>query len=306
MQQAPDQIRMQIPGFQPITLEDKQIFNSFFKSFPPLISEYTFTNLYMWRNYYQFTWQRSQDHLLLIAQKDPKKFIFFPPIGPDPGSMISKYQEIVRKYEKPGDIHRIPETLYSFFSEHPDQFEIIEDRNQWDYVYSRESLVSLAGGDLFNERKKLNKFKRFYPYEYLQLDDHLISDCKNLQESWCSEYRDCFEDMSLIEEHNAIMDILTHHKELDFRGGIIKIEGKIAAFELGEPLNADTMVIHIEKANPEIPGCYQAINQQFAEKSSEGFQFINREQDLGEPNLRRAKEGYHPVKMNKKWIIHLK
>ena len=73
------------------------------------------------------------------------------------------------------------------------------------------------------------------------------------------------------------------------------VDGNLEAFTLGEKLNADTAVIHLEKANPEIRGLYAAINQSFLENAWQDTAWVNREQDLGEPGLRKAKLSYHPV-----------
>jgi hypothetical protein len=64
-------------------------------------------------------------------------------------------------------------------------------------------------------------------------------------------------------------------------------------------------VIHIEKANPEIPELYAMINQQFCEKTWSNVPMINREQDLGEPGLRQAKLSYLPDHLVEKFRIRL-
>ena len=68
-------------------------------------------------------------------------------------------------------------------------------------------------------------------------------------------------------------------------------------------MNKNTAVIHIEKANPEIPGLYAAINQRFCQNAWAGMEFINREQDLGIEGLRAAKKSYNPHHMVDKYIL---
>ena len=83
----------------------------------------------------------------------------------------------------------------------------------------------------------------------------------------------------------------------------IKIGDKIAAVTLAEKLLPDTMVIHVEKANPDIPGLYQVINQEFLLHEAAGCSFVNREQDLGIPGLRTSKMSYNPVRFVKKYTV---
>jgi len=115
--------------------------------------------------------------------------------------------------------------------------------------------------------------------------------------------RECVESPELLSEDYAIREALTHFEELDYRGGAVEINAEIEAFSLGEPLNPNTAVIHIEKANPDIPGLYVAINQLFCKNAWSPMEYINREQDLGLEGLRRAKESYHPSHMVNKYTL---
>jgi hypothetical protein len=124
----------------------------------------------------------------------------------------------------------------------------------------------------------------------------------DMQETWC-QLKKCEEDPGLLMEDYAIYQALTHLDELDLQGGAIIIDDKIEAFTLGEPLNQDTAVIHIEKANPDIPGLYAAINQLFCSNAWSHMTYVNREQDLGIEGLRTAKQSYSPHHMVNKYIV---
>ena len=115
----------------------------------------------------------------------------------------------------------------------------------------------------------------------------------------------CEEDLNLIGEGDATREALLNFEALRIKGAVILVEGKVEAFTLGERLNAQTAVVHIEKANSDIRGLYAAINQQFCEREWSDTTFINREQDLGEPGLREAKLSYNPDHMVEKFRIRL-
>lgn len=106
-------------------------------------------------------------------------------------------------------------------------------------------------------------------------------------------------------EWEAVREILTNYHILNLTGGVIMIEGRVEAFTIGELLNENTAVVHIEKANPEIPGLYPMINQQFCEKSLHNITYVNREQDLGIDGLREAKLSYYPDHFEEKYQIRM-
>ena len=111
--------------------------------------------------------------------------------------------------------------------------------------------------------------------------------------------------MSLLGEWEAIGAVLANYQALGLQGGVILLDDRVQAFSCGELLNKDTAVIHLEKANPELRSLYAIVNQQFTREAWAGVPFINREQDLGEPGLRKAKLSYHPQRLVEKYRIRL-
>ena len=96
------------------------------------------------------------------------------------------------------------------------------------------------------------------------------------------------------------------YKELGLVGGLLRAEGRVVAFTLGEPVCDDTFVVHIEKAYAEVRGAYPLINQQFLEHEVSAYPYVNREDDTGEEGLRKAKLSYKPVFMVEKGTAILK
>ena len=116
---------------------------------------------------------------------------------------------------------------------------------------------------------------------------------------WCNE-NGCEEDEEKNAEMCVTLNALRLFKELELVGGILKIDGEVAAFTLGEPVCSDTFVVHIEKAYAEVQGAYPMINQQFVEHECMDYQYVNREEDTGAEGLRKAKLSYRPAFMVEK------
>lgn len=297
-----DQDLLQSLGFKPLDLEDKEAINAFLRATPPQTSELTFTNLFMWRGHYQPHWRAWQGCLLILAQVEGAAPFAFPPVGP--GDLTPACQELCRVLERlgaPAGLARVGGDLLPHIS--PEAFSATLDRDQCDYVYLSAELAALSGNRFHRKKNHLNKFRKAFPgHRYLPLDEGLVEQVLQMQQDWCALH-DCASDLSLAEEDQAIYQALKHFGQLDFEGAAILVEGKVEAFALGEMLNPETAVIHIEKANPELPGLYAAINQHFAEKAWAGFTYLNREQDLGLEGLRLAKESYNPHHMVEKYLL---
>lgn len=288
--------------FKPIELEDVATFKEFFAVGPPRISEMTFTNLFMWRTRYRPIWRLWQDSLLLIFQPDDEPPFGVPPVGK--GDKKEAVEVLCKDLAKLSSPVRLCRADTDLVSSHIDRnmFEVIEDRDNSDYVYLTENLIRLPGNRYHRKKNHLNKFLKTYAFEYRELNAELVEEFLGLQESWC-ELRDCAANPGLFQENTAVYEALTHYETLGFSGGAILIDWKVEAFCLGEPLNPETGVIHAEKANPDIPGLYVAISHFFCREAFSNLKYVNREQDLGVEGLRQAKLSYIPDHMVEKFTL---
>ena len=276
------------PDFKPISLTDREQISSFLHQNPPVTSELTFTNVFMWRHRYKFQWCLGEDSLLIIGVIDSGEYFALPPVGQNDLTLpVRQLLDYLRRFTSTPEIHRVPETSAQRYAEAL-SLEVEEDQANSDYVYRTKSLINLSGRKYHRKRNHLNQFR--------------IKDCLELEEQWC-RLRNCLENPALFNEEQAIREALLHYDELNCQGALILVDDKAVAFSLGESLNPDTAVIHIEKANPEYPGSYAVINQEFCQHAWKDFTYINREQDLGEPSLRQAKLSYYPDHMSNKVIL---
>jgi hypothetical protein len=175
------------------------------------------------------------------------------------------------------------------------------DRDDWDYVYLTTDLADLPGDRYHPKRNFVTRCLSKYECQYASIGPSEVEKCLGLQTRWCN-LRRCNEVPGLEAENTAIKTTFDHYEHLGVFGGVIYVDGKIEGFTIAEPLTTDVAVIHFEKANPGIEGLYQVINQWFCQKALTKFKFVNREQDLGIPGLRKAKESYYPHHMVEKHI----
>jgi hypothetical protein len=302
----PDLNMPQFPMFVPLELKDQEVFQTFFSAYRPEISELTFTNLFIWRSHYKFQWSIYRDWLVIISVEGEYGTFAIEPIGPSPRYEITRLVLEWMRDEKNVKNSRIERADNRIVEEVRgiNGISVEPTRDHFDYVYLRDDLVKLGGNRYRSKRNHINQLVRAYSYRYEQLAPDHINDCIAVQEKWCL-LRRCEDDMDLIGEWDAVKEILRCYMNLNVQGAVITIENKVVAFTIGQMLNENTAVIHIEKADPEIPGLYPVINQQFCENNWQGVRYINREQDLGIPGLREAKLSYYPDHMVNKFRITL-
>jgi hypothetical protein len=294
----------EFPQFNDLALQDKPLFDQLFTQFPPLISEFTFTNLFIWRRAYQTKISRFRN-LLCLQSEQGQNIFFFPPIGE--GDVIECFQSLLQYLHgkgTPPKIVRVPEAVVTQIDWKASGMKAELDRSQCDYVYLVQDLIELKGRKYHRKRNHIKQFQEKYSFQYIPLTPEWIPQCLRLQVEWC-DLRDCEANPGLLNESLAIKEAFTHFEELGVKGGAILINGKVEAFTLGDPLNPETIVIHIEKANPAYEGLYPTINQAFLEHEGSGYTYVNREQDLGEEGLRKAKESYFPHHLVNKYTITL-
>jgi len=296
----------QFPEFRPIEIGDRDFFHERLWEYQPKNSELTFTNLFIWRNHYGFRWSVYGDWLILLGNTSNGGMWAFTPIGPqgriDVVRMLLRWLQDEKGVAEPS-IERADGRLVSELKESA-EFSIEPLRDHFDYVYRTEDLTKLAGGDYRAKRNHINYLLRSYKFSYEPLNGLHKDACLDLTHSWCQVMR-CEDDLNLFGEWGAIQEALANLEELHMVGSVLLIHGKVEAFTLGELLNQETAVVHIEKANTEIRGLYAMINQQFCEREWQHVPFVNREQDLGEPGLRQAKLSYSPDHFVEKFRIRL-
>ncbi|MGD8250941.1 MAG: phosphatidylglycerol lysyltransferase domain-containing protein [Desulfobacterales bacterium] len=264
-------------------------------------SDYSFVNIWSWAGAYNLKWS-DDGELIWLRQTDPET-IFWAPVG---NWEAVDWQNRLSGFDSGSRFSRVPEKLVDLWqSAVPERLKIEEARNHWDYVYRVEELAALRGNRFHKKKNLLNQFKKRYAYKFVPFSGKLIEEATALQDDWCT-WRDCESDDILSSENHAIQKVLDAWSRLPgLLGGAILVDGFIVAYTVGEPLDDTTLVIHFEKGCTAHKGVYQAINQMFLESVQEMFTFVNREQDLGDEGLRKAKLSYNPSHFMKKFNVTL-
>lgn len=285
-----------------LTLESKAIIDEYTKGKFD-ISDNTFTNLFLW-SFGEDTEYRIEDEILIIKSVYDGQIYYHMP--------IPKYE----KYEDEETLKKIIKIIKELLSEKApvlyfteywveklkEYFNFTEARYLEDYIYSVEKLANLSGRNLAKKKNRVANFKKNYNYTYEKISEDNIQEVIEFQKLWAKINIDKDQEV-LISETIGIIEVLKNFKCLDVIGGLLRVDGKIIAYSLGEELNEKMFVVHVEKALIDYIGSYQAINMIFLQEEALKYELVNREDDFGDEGLREAKLSYRPINLLKKFSI---
>ena len=297
---------------QKITIDDKEMFDRFLKRKCSRNSEFTFTNLFMWRKSYDICYLILNDMLCIMPQhKGSARSATFPigfmtedggeyDIRPVIETLIRQAEEESREFLLRLYDDKTVDRLVTAF---PGRFLITEDVNYFDYVYRVEDLVQLSGKRYHAKKNFVNRFQKSYDWAYQRLSAENAGECMELFARWSQKENG--DPVSIAEEAEAVRELFENWDALGVRGGCLRVDGTMVAFSVGEPLCKDTVVIHLEHADTDYTGAFAMMNQQFLAHEWQDYTYVNREEDMGIPGLRKAKESYRPAFMVKKYVATL-
>jgi len=251
------------------------------------VSEFTFANLYLFREHHNYRLTMLPGDLPAVTGRDADSTFFMLPFGlPDAGILSRLFTDHITMKCVTERQKTALENL---------GYNVIEDRNNFDYLYKRTDLAELHGRKFSKKRNMVNAFINNYTFTGRPLLEEHIPEALAILEQWREDHGD-------EGDYAAAREALEKSWDLQLCGGMYYVEDRPAAYSLGEELAKGTcFVIHFEKAVQGYKGLYQFINQSFAAILPDLYDTINREQDLGDPGLRQAKESYQPSGFVKKY-----
>lgn len=287
--------------FHSISLEDKEWMTQKLREDNYSSCEYAFANNFMWSEVFEVEVGQAYDCGIIRYRKGGEFSYSFPFGNGDKKRAVELLRGICAAHEYKLHMYPIEEKARKMLIEwFPGEFELDTDRDSFDYVYAVEKLALLKGKKLHGKRNHIARFKDEDDWSYESLTRDCIDECRKMAKLWIGQREDKWNE-EMEQEMRVLEKAFVHFDELDLFGGVLRKKGEIVAFTIGERLNADTMVVHFEKAYPELQGAYPMINQQFVLDRGKEFTFVNREEDTGDLGLRKAKMSYYPDMLIKKY-----
>lgn len=294
------------PNFEPLQKKHESFINSFTAQFQPY-STFNFTNLRAWDINNDRKFCLLNGNLVLLLTDYTTKEPFFTLLGENNihNSILTLLEYVERKHINP-NIKFVTQEAVQLIKDN--QFHIIEDRSNFDYIYSTEQLAEL-NGSLFKKKRQLAKrFEKENPEITVMFLDitkkevrekalALLSKWKINKETTNKTCDTKHEDIALTRIFN---DEIGHNV---FMTAVLDSKSMIG-FGIDEILPNNYSMSHFVKADIEYRGSYEFLNKQIASHLvSQGVRWWNWQQDLSIEGLRCVKLSYRPIHFLKKYII---
>lgn len=290
--------------FRDLQLENMEEIKPFLYIQKSRICDYTIGGLFMWRHYFKTEFCIMEDTLLMKVTYLNGESAFTYPIGKQHKKMVILLQEYCNKLHMKLEFCTVSEEYLEQIKQMYSNLDIQEERDWFDYLYDANSLKVFPGKKYNKVRNHLNKFNTAYKqwiFEIINKDN--LNEVIEFYDAYQKHQE--FETKTMIEEGLKVQEVLTHYNQYELLGGMLKVDGTVVGFSLGEIVH-DTLFIHVEKANIQYHGVYQKLVSCYvSEFAKDEVQYVNREEDVGDEGLRKSKMAYRPIALLKKYTVEV-
>ncbi|MBQ2847892.1 MAG: DUF2156 domain-containing protein [Clostridia bacterium] len=282
-----------------IELEDIKILKAYFNAYPERQCDRSAGATAMWRDYFDNGYAIIDGTLILSSDS---RFIF--PIGRNVENALDEIEKYCKEKNTSMILCTVNKKELTKLNEKYSDLEANADRDWFDYLYDKESLLTLSGRKYSTPRNHINKFKKLYlNWNFEPINENNISELIEFTNNFTFNSE---KDDRANQELQMCIEVLENYKIYDMLGGILRVDEKIVGYSIGE-IVGDTLFCHIEKADISYHGAYQMLTNQFLQMyaSNDDIKFVNREEDCGDEGLRKSKMSYHPIELIEKNTVKI-
>jgi uncharacterized protein len=308
------------PESDPISIEHRDVFYDAYKNSPVAVSDMCFESLFGWQGYFGYRVARYKN-FLLVFYSEKNNLIFLPPYmiegrisGPGWVTDLEEFALALKVYCDEQKL--VPQ--FSYFPEtytarlDRTKFDIIDLRDNYDYVYDARALAELSGQAYSPKRNLIKQFKRNFDFRYEPLTKNNLFCALRFIRKFSPPKTPVTQGLGS-GEYRMIFRLLKNWDRFRITGGVLFVGKKEVAATIGTIVddfqypegNYPTVIVQTEHALTEHKGSFQIINQLFCSSLPENIVYVNREEDLGIPGLRKAKLSYPHRFLKKSRVLFL-
>lgn len=291
-------------AFQAITTKDIAVLNRYFAMHGTRLCNDSAGAAVLWQPYFQDAHLILDDTLLLREEFPGVGTVFSPPIGTNVENAYAFLEQACHERGQKLRFFPVTEPELAEMRARYAQVEATLLRDWCDYLYDAQDMVQFRGRRFNGQRNHIHRFQRLYPnwrFEDITADN--LPELRAFFEDYAARYRK--ENETAQVEEQCVRDFLAHYFDYAPLGGLLRVENQIVGFSAGEVVG-DTLIIHVEKADVAYDGVYQVLVNEFAKRFvTDGVQYINREEDVGDEGVRKSKLSYHPLRLLEKYLVEV-
>jgi hypothetical protein len=283
------------PQRRPLDMGDRPLLEPLLQTLQPRVSELTFAGLWLFRAAHGYELCRLGEAAVVLGRGYDGSACAMPPLGGEVDKAAARLLTDGIPLYGADDLFLAAWPL-------PSGARVVEDRDNWDYLYLRSELATLPGNRYHKKKNRINYFLARHDCQVVPLEPEQTEACLAFLQEW-GRLRGDQGSSSFRPELEATAEAVRFAGQLGLEGLVALVGGEVKGLVLGERLNADTSACHFQKTDPFMDGLAQLIDREFNARLFTDCTYVNREQDLGEPGLRAAKLSYHPVELVRKYRI---
>jgi hypothetical protein len=298
-------MRPEYPLFKTLGPDDQKLLAEYLALSPRTTCDLALANLFIWRECEVPSITFINGNLCILIESHNEPHYFLEPLG---ACKLLETLEICLQHAK--RVSRAQESLATHLPSA--RFHVVPLRDHFDYIYEVKSLAELKGKKYDGKRNLIKKFVRLHPgYEFVPLQKAHREQALNLFDRWSIERENGNGEggteppANLACQRHALEQAFMDFDQLNLRGGAIIVSGQIEGFVVASASNPGRVTAHLQYANYRMPGIYQVLLWETCRHIFTTSTYINLEEDLGIPGLRKTKLSYQPYHLEKKFLITL-
>lgn len=295
---------MRMLEFQKLELEHIPLIRPYFLRQERRMCDCTIGSTLMWRDYFDNCFAIVDDTLMFRSRYLDGQYAFTVPIGANVDGALDMLEAYCGEQGIGLEFCTVAPADLDMLKQRWPGLTVEDNRDWYDYLYESRDIVEFAGKKYANQRNHIRRFERDCPdWNFERMTEKSMDE---VREFYCRFLQERDKESETAQaEVGKVFEVLDHYDEYGFLGGILRAEGKIVGISMGEIVR-DVLFVHIEKADTSYSGVYQKLVNCFArEFVTDEVRFINREEDVGDPGLRKSKLSYRPVKLLEKYTVRV-
>lgn len=290
-----------MPEFKKIELNDIPVLKTYYSAYPARQCDRSAGATVMWRDYFENKYT-IVDGTIIFSSDFKNELCFSFPIGRNIDGALYEIEKHCKENNIPMILCSVNARELEYLKSRYSDLNIEADRDWFDYLYDKDSLLNLIGRKYSTPRNHINKFRKLYAdWSFEKINESNIPELIDFTDKFTFNSQ---KDESANLELAMCREVLENYNVYGMLGGVLRVNGKVIGYSIGEIIG-DTLFCHIEKADISYAGAYQMLTNQYLRMYAAGdeVRFVNREEDCGDEGLRKSKLSYHPVELIEKNVV---